>query len=66
MNQSQFDSDLRTINMIYNKFGEIPTLEWIYNKTKKFVDGGTNPDYNQYAAVYKANKNNITAYTFNF
>lgn len=66
MTQVQFEYDLKKIFMLYNSFGETAALEWILNKTKKFVDGGTNPSYTQYAAVSKNKSQNLTLYTFNF
>lgn len=66
MSQSQFDNDLKTLSTIYNTFGEESTLNWILNKTKKFVDGGTNPSYNQIRTVQKNKSNNSVMYSFNF
>lgn len=64
MTQSQFDSDLKKIRMLYNSAGEEATLNWILNKTKKFLDGGTNPTYTQYKSIVEKKKNNSTPYTF--
>jgi hypothetical protein len=64
MTQSQFDSDLKKIRMLYTSAGEEATLNWILNKTKKFLDGGTNPTYTQYKSIVEKKKNNSTPYTF--
>jgi len=66
LTQSQFDIDLNKISMLYNSFGETSALEFILNKTKKFIDGGSNPSYNQYAAVTKNKSENLTLFNFKF
>lgn len=66
MTQSQFDADLHKINMLFTSVGETRTLEWIMNKTKKFLDGGANPSYTQYRNVFYNKNNNSTPYTFLF
>lgn len=64
LNQSQFDNDIKKINMLYNSAGTTVVLEWILNKTKKFIDGGTNPTYAQYKTVSQNRNNNFLSYTF--
>ena len=66
MTQSQFVIDLNKISMLYNSFGETSALEWILNKTKKFIDGGSNPSYTQYTAVTTNKSQNLTLYNFQF
>lgn len=64
MNQTQFNNELSRIGMLYSSFGESATLEWIKDKTKKFLDGGTNPTYNQYKSVMANKSNNSLSYAF--
>jgi hypothetical protein len=64
MSQSQFDADLRKISLLYTKMGEEATLKWILSKTKKFLDGGTNPTYTQYRSVSQNKSKAVAEYTF--
>ena len=66
MTQSQFAMDINKIAMLYNSFGETPALEFILNKTKKFIDGGSNPSYTQYTAVTTNRSQNLSLYNFQF
>jgi hypothetical protein len=66
MTQSQFDADLKKIAMTYNSSGVNPALEWIQNKTKKFLDGGTNPSYIQYKSVMSGKGHTSTSYNLIF
>ena len=64
LSQSQFNANLKIISMIYNTYGETETLNWILDKTKKFIDGGTNPTYSEHKAVSQIKNNNFVSYTF--
>lgn len=66
MLQSQFDADLNKIVMLYNSSGPTAALEWIQNKTKKFLDGGTNPSYIQYKSVMGNKGHTSTSYNLIF
>jgi hypothetical protein len=64
LHQAQFDKNLSTIATLYNSSGKTYVLEWILNKTKKFIDGGANPRYVQYKTLAKRKMDNSTPYTF--
>ena len=62
MTQPQFNADLKKIEMLYRSYDVNYILEWILNKTKKFVDGGTNPKYNQYITITKNKSKNLSLF----
>ncbi len=66
INQSQFDKNLINITMLYNNYGETKALEWIFNSTKPFLDGGSNPSYRQYKAVQENKNKNRPRINFTF
>lgn len=53
MSQTEFDNQLNKLATTYKVSGEQIALGWINNQTKFVVDGGTNPDYNEFVRLKK-------------
>lgn len=62
MTQTEFDKKLENLTSTYNISGEEQALSWINNQTKFIVDGGTNPDYNEFVRLKKAEAAKHTSY----
>jgi len=62
MNQNQFNIKLNHLDSIYRTSGLQFTLKWINQQTKLFLDGGTNPSYNQHIKVEKSKLKNNSSF----
>ena len=51
LTQNEFDNKCRVIENLYSNGGELSALKFINNETKLFLDGGTNPSYDQHVKV---------------
>ena len=66
INQNQFENKLVRLTSIYNSSGEKAALEYINKDTKPFLDGGTNPSYDQVIEVNKKKKMKSSNFIFKF
>jgi|694.fasta_scaffold154131_2 hypothetical protein len=64
MFQSEFDNQLKKLATTYKVSGEQVVLGWINSQTKFVVDGGTNPDYNEFVRLKKAEAAKNKSFTF--
>lgn len=63
LSQNQFNTNLKYISDLY-LIDKQKCLKWIQNQTNPFLDGGTNPSYNQLAASDKTKKTNSRTFLF--
>lgn len=66
INQNQFENKLVRLTSIYNSSGEKAALEYINKDTKPFLDGGTNPSYDQVIEVNKKKKMKSSNFIYKF
>jgi hypothetical protein len=66
INQNQFENKLVRLTSIYNSSGEKSALEYINKDTKPFLDGGTNPSYDQVIEVNKKKKMKSSNFIYKF
>ncbi len=64
MSQTEFDNQLKRLATTYKVSGEQVALGWINSQTKFVVDGGTNPDYNEFVRLKKAEAAKNKSFTF--
>jgi hypothetical protein len=62
LTQKEFDNKLFHLISIYKSAGEQQALSWINQQTKFVVDGGANPDYNEFVRLKKAEAAKHTSY----
>ena len=66
LSQTQFENKIYTLTCVYNSSGESASLELINNDTKPFLDGGTNPSYNQTVQINKNKSLKNSSYIYKF
>jgi len=66
LSQTEFNKNLDYIKNLYSLSGEKRVLEYINSKAKFVVDGGANPEYNDFVNAKKKNINNLSSFVFNF
>jgi hypothetical protein len=66
INQNQFENKINRLTAIYNSSGEKAALEYINKDTKPFLDGGTNPSYDQVIEVNKKKKMKSSNFIYKF
>jgi hypothetical protein len=66
LSQTQFENKIHTLTCVYNSSGESASLELINNDTKPFLDGGTNPSYNQTVQINKNKSLKNSSYIYKF
>jgi hypothetical protein len=66
LSQTQFENKIHTLTCVYNSSGETASLELINNDTKPFLDGGSNPSYNQTVQTNKNKSLKNSSYIYKF